>query len=175
MKFQLVDEIPFPRELVFTTFRDRLLEVVPYYGNIEKVEIPSRREEGNLVHFQNVWQGKSDDIPAVIRPILKPEYLRWVDRATWDAAAFKVDWNIDLLALPGVIVAKGTNRFRDEGGDTVFEVSGDFSIVPDKIPGVPAFAAKSAAPAIERFIVAQLQPNLRGGLRAVQRFLEDQG
>ena len=84
MKFSLVDEIPHPRELVFATHRDKLGELVPYLPNISSVESESRLVEGEVVRLVNVWTGSSTDVPSIIRPLVKPDYLCWVDRATWD-------------------------------------------------------------------------------------------
>lgn len=173
MKFNIIDEIPYPRHQVFATHRDCLLELVPYFGNVDRVEIPSRREEGNAVHFENVWYGKTSDVPALIRPLLKDEMLKWTDFAVWDEDVWRCDWNIELAALPGAITARGTNRFRDESGETVIEMNGEFAIHPDRLPGIPAFAARRALPVLERFIVGLLEPNLRDSNRAVQRYIED--
>ncbi len=173
MKFNFVDEIPHPRSVVFSTHRDRLQELVPYLGNIDRIETPVREDDGPTVHFENVWYGSSDDVPAVVRHILTPELLKWVDRATWNAKTWRCDWDIQLHALPGAITAKGTNRFRDEGDDTVIETNGEFTIHPDRLPGVPTFAARRAAPVLERFVLSLLQPNLKGSNRAVTAYIED--
>ena len=173
MKFHIVDEIPYERELVFSTHRDKLLELVPYFGNIDKIEVPSRDEEDGIVRFENMWYGKSGDIPAPLRPILSADRLKWLDRAEWDENNWRCQWEIEIPVLPGAITARGMNRFRDEGGETVIEMNGEFIVHADKVPGIPTFAAKRILPILERFIVAQLEPNLRNANRAVERYIDD--
>ncbi|MBX2796065.1 MAG: hypothetical protein KTR31_00310 [Myxococcales bacterium] len=173
MKFNLTDEIPFERELVFSTHRDKLVELVPYLPNVDSVVIQSREEDGDVVRLVNEWTGASSDVPAVVRPVLKPEHLSWVDRATWDVAKWRCDWQITISALPEVVTAKGSNTFVDEGGETLIQMTGEFVIHPDKVPGVPSFVARRAAGPLEKFVVGLLQPNLRRSNQAVLQYLED--
>ena len=173
MRIHVIDELPYERELVFSTHRDRLRELVPYLRGVDRIDVSERQIDGSVVRFENVWYGTSNDVPAVIRPILKPELLRWIDRAAWDQDAWRCDWEIELTALPDAVTARGTSRFRDEGAETVVEITGEFSINPDRIPGVPAFAARRAQPTIERFVVGLLEPNLTEANRAVEQYIED--
>lgn len=175
MKFNLVDEVPWPRDVVFRTHRDKLVELVPYLGNVDSVEIRERREEGPVVRLLNHWSGSSSDVPAVIRPVLKPELLTWVDRATWDQSKWRCDWDITLNALPDAVTARGYNLFKDEGDATVIQIQGEFIVHPDRIPGVPTLVAKTAQSAVERFVVGLLQPNLRASNRAVEQYLDAHG
>ena len=173
MKFNIVDEIPFERELVFSTHRDKLEELVPYLPNVDKVVIREREEEGDVVRLLNEWSGATSDVPAVIRPLLNPEVLTWLDRAHWDQGRWRCDWEITITALPEAISARGFSQFSDEGGETLVEMQGEFVIHPDKIPGVPTFVAKRAAGPLERFVVSLLQPNLKRSNQAVLQYLED--
>ncbi|MEQ1503755.1 MAG: hypothetical protein ABMB14_16060 [Myxococcota bacterium] len=175
MKFSLVDEIAHPRELVYTTHRDKLQELVQYLPNVASVVTESRVVEGSLVRLVNLWTGASDDVPAPIRPILKPEHLTWVDRATWDQDKWRTDWEITLTALPEAVTARGFNTFLEEGGETVIQMNGEFLIHPDRVPGVPTFVARRAGPALERFVIGLLQPNLRRSNQAVQQYIDEHG
>lgn len=175
MKFSLVDEIAHPRDLVYSTHRDKLVELVPYLPNVSSVVIESRLEESGLIKLVNKWTGTSDDIPAPLRPLIKPENLTWIDRASWDQGRWRTDWEITISALPEAVTARGFNTFLEEGGETVIQMNGEFLIHPDKVPGVPAFVARTAAPAIERFVVGLLQPNLRRSNQAVQQYIDDHG
>ena len=173
MKFSLVDEIPYDRELVFTTHRDKLVELVPYLPNVDSVVVESREEDGEIVRLVNVWSGASSDVPSVVRPIVRPEHLSWIDRATWDRGRWRCDWEITITALPEAVTARGFNTFLDEGGETVIQMNGEFVIHPEKVPGVPTFVAKRAAPALEKFVVGLLQPNLKRSNQAVLQYIED--
>jgi hypothetical protein len=175
VKFSLVDELPHPRDLVFSTHRDKLRELVEYMPNVASVVTESRVVEGPVVRLVNLWTGASDDVPAVIRPLVKPEHLTWVDRAVWDESKYRCDWEITLSAVPDAVTARGFNTFLEEGGETIIQMNGEFLIHPDRIPGVPVFVAKATAPAFERFVVGLLQPNLRRSNQAVQQYIEDHG
>lgn len=173
MKFNLVDEIPYPRDLVFRTHRDKLVELVPYLANVDRVEVREREEQGDIVRLLNLWSGSSSDVPAIIRPIVKPELLTWVDKAVWDRGRWRCDWDITLNALPDAVTAKGYNLFQDEGDETVIQIQGEFTVHPDRIPGVPAMVARTAQGAIERFVIGLLEPNMRLSNRAVEQYLDD--
>ncbi len=173
MKFNVTDEIPFERELVFSTHRDKLEDLLPYLPNVDSIEVQERVEEGDVVRLTNLWSGASSDVPAVVRSVLRPEHLTWTDRATWDHEKWQAQWNITINALPEAVSARGTTTFIDESGETLVRIEGEFLIHPERIPGVPAFVAKRAVPPLERFVVSLLQPNLRRSNQAVQQYLED--
>jgi len=172
MRFNLTDEIEFPLELVYDTHRDKLEDILSYLPNIENIEILEKRVEGEVTRFVKRWTGSNKDVPSVVRPLLKPEYLQWIDRATWDRGRFTTDWELELGVLPGAISAKGHNRFIADGDITLIEMEGEFVIHPERLTFVPQIVARKAAPVLERFIVAQVKPNLRGTNEAIQRFLE---
>jgi hypothetical protein len=173
MKFSLVDEIPHPRELVFTTHRDKLTDLVPYLNQVRSIVTESRVEEGPVVRLLNRWHASDAEVPAPIRPLLRPERLTWLDKATWDMSRWRCDWEITITALPEAVTARGSSVFLEEGAETIVQMSGEFLIHPDKIPGVPTFVAKAAAPALEKFIVGLLQPNLRKSNQAIQQYIDD--
>jgi hypothetical protein len=174
MKFNLTDEIAFPLDEVFHTHRDCLVELVDYLPNVEEVVVESREESDGVVKLVNRWKGASSDVPAPLRPVIKPEMLTWIDRAQWDESRHRCDWQITLTALPEAVTAKGFNLFLDEGDETVIQMSGEFVIHPEKVPGMPTFMAKRLAPTLEKFVVGLLQPNLKRSNKAVEEYLEDQ-
>ena len=55
MKFNLTDEIPFERDEVFATHRDKLLELVEYLPNVDEVVVDAREEDGDIVKLVNLW------------------------------------------------------------------------------------------------------------------------
>ena len=122
MKFSLVDEIPYPRERVFRTHRDSLLDLVSYLPNVEGVDITSREVDGDVVRLVNHWTGASSDVPRMLRPIIKPELLTWIDRASWDQGRWRCDWQITLNAIPEAVTARGYNVFLDEDDETVIQM-----------------------------------------------------
>jgi hypothetical protein len=174
MKFTVNDEIAFPLDLVFPTYRDKLHEMLDYMDNVDKIEVKSREESGDVVKLLNHWHGSASDIPAPLRPVIKPDSLSWLDKATWDTARHRVDWEITLPALPEAVTAKGFTMYKEDGDVTLVQISGEFLIHPDKVPGVPTFVAKRLAPTLEKFVIGLLQPNLKKSNQAVEEYLEDQ-
>lgn len=173
MKFNITDEIPFEREIVFETHRDKLEELVDYLSNVDAIVTRERVEEGDVVRLVNEWTGSSSDVPAVMKSLVKPEHLSWTDRAVWDKSKWRADWQITINALPEAVSAKGSTEFFDEGDETLVRISGEFVIHPDRIPAVPGFVARAAAAPIERFVVSLLQPNMKRSNHAVEQYLED--
>ena len=51
-------EIPFPRPLVYVTYRDQLEEQVAYMDSVDRVEVTSRRQEKGQVYCVNEWHSK---------------------------------------------------------------------------------------------------------------------
>lgn len=175
MRFTITDELPYPLDQVFSVHRDKLEELVVYLPNVDAVETRVREVDGPIVRLENHWTGASSDVPAVIRPLFKSEYLTWVDRAEWNEATHTCKWNIQLNALPGAITARGENLFREEDGETIIDMTGEFIVHPERIPGLPAFVVKAAVPTLEKFIIGLLQPNLRKSNAAVVEYIDDHG
>ena len=166
MRFSITDELPHPLDLVFPTQRDKLEEFVDYLPNVEKIETVKREEEGDIVRLENHWRGAATDVPKALRPFVNDEMLSWIDHAEWDASNHRCKWRIELGFLPGAIEAKGETSFREEDGETVIDITGDFIVHADKLPG-PSFVVKRLVPTIESFVVGFIQPNLRKNNAAV--------
>jgi hypothetical protein len=175
VKFTITEEIAHPRERVFRTQRDRLVELVPYIPNVEKVVVEETHVEGTSVRFLNRWTVASADIPTAVKGFLKPEHLTYIDRAKWDEATWRCEWELVITALPDAVTARGITSFTDEGDATIVRLDGEFIIHPDRVPGVPGFLARTIAPSLEKFVVGLLQPNLKKTAHAVGQFIDDHG
>lgn len=46
-------QIPFSRSIVFATYRDRLMELIPYMTNVRNIEVRSRYQENACIHTVN--------------------------------------------------------------------------------------------------------------------------
>ncbi|MCA9566329.1 MAG: hypothetical protein KC656_00730 [Myxococcales bacterium] len=173
MRFTITDELPHPLDLVFSTHRDKLEELVEYLPNVESAKTVKREEDGPVVRLENHWVGATSDVPGVVRPWIKAEMLSWIDYAEWDASTHTCRWRLELGVLPGAITAKGETKFREEDGETIADMVGEFVVHPERLPGVPTFVAKKAAPALEKFIVGLISPNLRKSNAAVVEYIDD--
>ncbi len=86
--------IPFPRDLVYPTYRDKLVELVPYLPDVKSIVIKSRREEGAKIHFVSDWH-VGGDIPFAARAILSDEMLSWTEYTTWDESELTMEWRLE--------------------------------------------------------------------------------
>lgn len=175
MKFTVVDDIPFPREQVFRTHRDRLEELVAYMPNVESVVTEEREEDGEIVRLVNAWRAAQSEIPTIARPFIKPDMLSWIDRAEWDEDEYAVDWETSLGFLPDAIECRGRSEFIDYGDETQMQIEGEIVVDGSKIPGVPRLMAGKLAKALEGFVVNLVKPNFTETNAIVARYLEEQG
>jgi hypothetical protein len=173
MKLDTSVEIPFPRQRVFETYRDKLPDLVPYLPNIRGIEVTSRQDQGAVVVLVNRWRG-GGEIPAIARSVISEKLLEWDDFATWDASAFKCDWRQTVPAFKNLLKSEGVNLFQEAGPDrTRLTISGLLEVDAAKIPGVPRLLSKAIGAAVETFLVAAIKPNLLSVSKGLERYLEE--
>jgi hypothetical protein len=173
MRFTVVDELPFEREKVFTTHRDKIEELVQYMPNVDSIVTKEREEDGDIVRLVNLWKAAESEIPSVARPFIKPDMLQWEDRAEWDGDFYEVAWEIELGFLPGVIDARGHSEFEDFGDETRVTIDGEITVDASKLPGVPGLMEKRVAKALENFVVNLIKPNLKETNEIIERYLRE--
>ncbi|NUP04883.1 MAG: hypothetical protein HOW73_02355 [Polyangiaceae bacterium] len=173
MRIQADVFLPFERPLVFTTYRDRLGDLIPHLPNIQDIRVISRTDRGDEVDFVNEWVG-GGDIPKVVRSVLKESMLRWTDFATWHERDFTVSWRTEVHAFPGAVTSGGRNRYVAVDGGTRLELRGDLTIDAAKVPGVPRLLQKTVAETGEKIIVGSVQTNLVEIARGVEKLLSAQ-
>ncbi len=170
MRLTAESTLAFPRELVFRTYRDRLVDLVPYLPNIRGIERTSRSDEGAVSRVVNVWRG-GGDIPKVARAFISEKMLSWTDYATWDESTWTCAWRMEAHSLKDALRAEGTNRFLEKGAGSTLVIEGELAIDGRKLP-IPRFLAGAAGPAVEKFLVGMIRPNLTEVAKGVARFLE---
>jgi hypothetical protein len=163
--------LPFPRERVFTTYRDRLIDLTDFLPNIRSIRVTKREEVGDEVRLVNEWTG-GGDIPKAALAVLKDGTFRWTDYATWKASSHTVEWRTEVGAFPGVVQSSGFNRFVEMHHATRLEIRGVLVCDASKLPGVPRMLANSLNGPVERFLVGQVQVNLTEVAKGVGRLLE---
>ncbi len=173
MKFTIKNTIPFPRDQVYTTQRDRLPELASYLNDIEEIRVVEESEEGHIKRYVNAWRAGGQDIPTIARAFVKPELLKWLDHATWDGEKYTCDWRIELGFLPDAIIARGHNEWRDRGNETLVIIDGEIVVNAKLIPGVPGLMANKVGTAVEQFVVKMIEPNLKKTCEGVAQFLRD--
>jgi hypothetical protein len=165
--------LPFPRELVFETYRDGLLEILRFLPNVRAIEIKSRKEEGPVVEFVNVWRA-GGEIPAAARAILSESMLCWTDYASWNRETLRCDWRTETHSFTEAVRCVGVNSFLEDGpGKTLLEIRGSLDIDARKIRGVPGFLAGKVGRTVEEFLLNKIQPNLVETAKGLERYLQE--
>lgn len=164
--------IPFPRPLVYATYRDKLTDLLPYLPNIRDIEVKERKEQDGEVHLVNIWHG-GGEIPSIARAFVSESMLSWTDLATWHEKDFTTDWKVEPHSFREAVTSQGTNRYTENDGKTRLEIRGDLSIDGKKIKGVPRLLAGKVSRAVEEFMVKLVGQNLLDVSKGVTRYLED--
>ncbi|CAC5344301.1 MULTISPECIES: hypothetical protein [Planktothrix] len=171
MKLVTDIKIPFPRPLVFSTYRDNLMDVVNSLPNKNDVKLVSHRVEADKVYTVYDWQS-DEDIPALIENILKQDKLRWTEYDTWNNQDFTLDWQIKTQAFTEAFQCSGKNTFLEDKNHTLIQTRGEIQLDPNKIDGVPDFLKTQLASLFEQILGSKLEPNLIDMGKGVQKYLE---
>ncbi|MDF1563176.1 MAG: hypothetical protein P1V51_09040 [Deltaproteobacteria bacterium] len=165
--------IPFPRDLVYRTYRDRLPEMLPYLPNVKTIEVESRKEEGDHVHLVNIWKG-GGDLPKAVQAVLSESALSWTDHADWYGDKWECHWRVEPHTFREAVSSEGTNFYTEVEGGTRLEIRGEMTLDAKKIRGVPRLLAGKVGRLAEEFIVKAVQKNLEDVSKSLTRFLEDE-
>ena len=116
METRTLSIVKHPLAVVWSAMRDRLPEIAAGVDDVESVQLEQRtnREDGAL-HVVHVWQA-NPKLPAIIAGHLRPEMLRWTDRATWSAHDFICTWRIEPHHFADRIECHGTTRYETAMG-----------------------------------------------------------
>ena len=171
MLIQTSSVVPFPRSLVYVTFRDRLVELVPYLPEVRSIKVKSRHQEGEQVHSTNEWQG-TGEIPFLLRPWLSDDFLKWTEYNIWNNVEFTLQWWIETQAFSKAFHYAGENRFLEEGTHTVIESQGELRVEPQQLQGVPSLLRNQVAHVAEKFLAQRMEPNQLQIAGAVRLYLE---
>ncbi|MSP55918.1 MAG: hypothetical protein EXR69_09995 [Myxococcales bacterium] len=173
-----------PRPRVFAAYRDELTEVVPFMTNVDAINVIKREEfcdspsvgKGPLrVTLHNEWVGRGE-IPRAVQGIVKPEMIRWDDYAEWDEATWACRWELKVRVFRDSVRCSGTTRLLADGpSSTRVLVLGSLDIDLKEIPGVPRILAGTVKPAVEKFIVSLVTPNLEQMNVSLSSYLSSPG
>ena len=175
MNFEVSDPIPFSVEDAFFLIRDRMPSLVPYMKDTESIDVQDRQENGDEVKIVNRWQASANQIPKALQSLIKPEYLSWMDHATWSTEKKHAEWRLEAMGSNRLFSCSGITSIRTHSDPNqsylVIEVS--FEIHPENIPGVPTFVAKRLTGQIEKFIGDVLQTNMRQLSKSMTQYAQD--
>lgn len=173
MKLEVTVEIPFPRDRVFSVYRDKLPDLISYLPNVRSIEQVSRTDEGQFTKLLNHWRG-GGDIPSVARSFVSEKLLEWDDHATWDNTAFTCAWRTEVGAFKEAVRAEGKNHFEDLGGTkTRLTIRGDIEVDARKVKAVPRLLAGPVGSGVETFLVATIKPNLVSVANGLTKYLRE--
>lgn len=175
MKLEADARIAFPRELAYSTYRDRLPEMVPFLPDVKAIHVQSRSDDvdgqAGVSKLLNLWEA-STEIPKVLQAVIKPEMLAWDDYATWNQDAWTCDWRIETKMFTENVKCWGHNTYEVDGEGTLLKIRGELDVSLKGVPGVPKFLASKIAPQVEKLIVTLLKPNLLSVAKGLQDFLD---
>ena len=163
--------IPFPRSLVYISYRDKLVELVPYMPNVRSVEVKSRREENERVYCINFWRG-GGRIPLALRALLGEAMLSLTEYDTWDESNYTLEWQIETHAFTKAVFCRGKNCFLENNGTTIIETRGELSIDSEQIEGFPRSLKGQIASRVENFLGKKIVLNLIQMSKGVHNYLE---
>ncbi len=163
--------IPFSRQLVYTTYRDKLTELVRYIPDIRYIKEKTRYRDNGLIHTVNEWYG-GGEIPLAARAILSEDMLSWVEYNTWDESNFTLEWQLETRAFTDAVSCAGKNSFIEDGNATKIQSRGELRIDPNKIQGAPSFIVGQIASVVEEFLVSRITPSLLQMSEGVRKYLE---
>ncbi|NJK40306.1 MAG: hypothetical protein HC934_01140 [Acaryochloridaceae cyanobacterium SU_2_1] len=173
MIFSVDASIPFPRPLVYQTYRDRLLELLPYMGNVQRIEPRSAHQEQGKLRCSNDWYG-GGEIPAIARAFISEQMLSWTEHNIWDDQEYSVLWRIETHAFTEAVTCAGKNYFHAQGNTTMVENRGELVIHAQKLEGVPDFLKPQVAEFVEALLGQKIGPNLRQMSEGVRQYLNQQ-
>lgn len=176
MDFFVEETVTHPAERVVRVLLDELESVIPYMESIDDIQTVERDElEDGTIRILRNWQGSAKTSPALIRPFLNKETLRWLDDAHWFPSEFRVEWKVT-SKMSKLFTCGGINYFEPhpERPDewTRARLTGTLTVLGDKLPGVPTFLGRKFAPAVERFVVRRFKPNFSDLAVGLQRYCD---
>lgn len=167
-------QLPFPREHVYRTYRDRLPELVNRMPNVRAIEVQARKESPQALEMVLVWHG-GGEIPAAARALLSEAMLSWTDYTHWSDRHYLTRWRIAPHAFTEAIDCQGENQFIAVGDSTIIISRGHLRIDPKRMSGVHSFLAGKIARAVEEYLGQRIEPNFQQLAASVAAFLRTEG
>jgi hypothetical protein len=175
MRFDISDPVPLTADATFLLLRDDMPALVPFLEDAESITVTNRREDGDVVHLVNRWQGSTAKIPGALRTVVKPDLISWDDYASWTASTRSCTWRLQPPRGGGVFQCSGTTRITEDGPHARVSMTIDLEIHPEKVPGVPSFLANRVRGQIEEFIGKQLTANMKNLAGSVRKYADAKG
>jgi len=170
MDFEIEEKVKFGRELVFTTIRDKLAELVPYLPNVKKIEVLERKKTKGVIQLTNKWYADYK-IPALVRKVIKVDELSWTDYAKWYDDDYTCEWRIEPVVFKDYVKAEGKNFFIEKGDETIVKLTGHIEIDVSSHPLVPRLLAGTVNKEITGIVLMGIKPNLVSLIEGLRKYL----
>ncbi|GAA6621052.1 hypothetical protein NUACC26_068700 [Scytonema sp. NUACC26] len=136
MSISIDAHIPFPRPLVYATYRDKLTELVSYMPKVRQIKFKSRQEQDGLLYLVHEWSGGAN-IPAVARAFLSEDLLNWTENSIWNNSEYTNSWHIKTHVFTEAVRCTGKNHFLKDDRGTLIQTQVELIIDPSQIKGTP--------------------------------------
>ena len=160
-----------PRETFDVTTRDfeGLEKYIPNIATIRVLEHEPLPDERFRVLLRFSGEGA---IPALARPLIKPDMVRWEEELVCDPAAPAVAWSLRSKMFEDQFQCRGETRFWEAGRGTRIELRGALHISLTSLPGIPDALVRRAVETVEPFLVKIAEFNLGRFYDACKRRLK---
>jgi len=163
MRFEDYKVIDYPATGPLNAMIWHLEELVPYMDNVaEIVTFKLEEQPDGRIFTERKWQGTASQVPALLRPFVSKSSLAWMDYGIWTPSLWRCEWRIE-NKHSRYSTCSGVNVFEPhpDAPDTTTRCTfaGDFVVMGDKIPAMPAVLGRKIAPKLESIIVGYMLPN----------------
>lgn len=177
MHFEDVKTIDFPATGPLNAMIWNLEELVPFMDNVaEIVTFKLEKQPDGRIFTERKWQGTAAQVPAVLRPFVSKASLAWIDYGIWTPSLWRCEWRIENKHSK-YSTCSGINVFEPhpDAPDTKTRCrfAGDFVVMGDKLPAIPAAIGRKIAPKIESIIVGYMLPNFATLASSLGGFLRE--
>jgi hypothetical protein len=160
-----------PRRELWSIMRDHLVAVAGNIADIAAIRQIERSEgRDGEVHIVNEWRMRQQ-IPDMMRAMLKIDELYWIDRNRWDDRAAACSWTIEPGFLAEFIACSGTTSFADAmgGQGTRITFAGEIDLRPGLLASLGSMESV-ATELVESIVSTMIPQNLRAVAEAAAAF-----
>jgi hypothetical protein len=160
-----------PQPELWLAMRDYMVDFAGDIGDIESIrELERTTDANNVVHIVNRWRVRQQ-IPTMLRSVLKASELSWIDRNTWDATSDVCTWAIEPNFLTEYIACSGTTAFASAmgGQGTRVTFEGEFDLKPGVLGKLSSLESLLSG-FLETIVTTIIPRNLRAVAEAAAAF-----
>jgi hypothetical protein len=160
-----------PQHDLWLAMRDHMVDFAGNIADIESIrELERATGAENVVHIVNEWRVRQQ-VPAILRSILKTSELSWIDRNAWDASGHVCTWAIEPNFLTEYIACSGATSFAPAmgGQGTRVTFEGQFDLKPGVLGKLSSMETLLSG-FLESIVTTVIPRNLRAVVEAAAEF-----